>query len=109
MQIAESKQSDWTVLALSGKIDQAGADELKLVLAPHLGGGRVALDFTSVEYVTSQGFRVLMQAYKELHSKGGRLLMGNMSQPVRLFFDVAGLSAVFKVVHDVHEVIAAPA
>ena len=107
MQITESKIAAWTVLTLNGKIDQAGADALKAALAPHLTGGLVALDFTHVEYVTSQGFRVLMQALKEQTAKGGRLLLGNMSEPVRMFFDMAGLSTVFKVVHDIHVVIQA--
>ena len=107
MQITESKIATWTVLTLNGKIDQAGAEELKAALAPHLTGGLVALDFTQVEYVTSQGFRVLMQALKEQSAKGGRLLLGNMSESVRAFFDMAGLSTVFKVVHDIHVVIRA--
>ncbi len=108
MQITESKKDSWTVLTLVGKLDQEGSAQLREALAPHLTGGQVALDFSQVEYVTSLGFRVLLQAFKEQHAKGGRLLMGNMSQPVRMFFDVAGLSVTFKVVHDIHEVIGAP-
>lgn len=107
MQITESKIAAWTVLTLSGKIDQAGADEMKAALAPHLTGGLVALDFTHVEYITSQGFRVLLQALKEQSAKGGRLLLGNMSEPLRMFFEMAGLGTVFKVVSDIHGVIRA--
>lgn len=108
MQLAESKAADWTVFTLNGRLDQEGAAELKVALAPHLTGGRVALDFSQCEYVTSVGFRVLMQAFKEQHAKGGRLLMGNMREPVRQFFDIAGLSVTFKVVHNIHDVIGAP-
>jgi anti-anti-sigma factor len=107
MQISESKKDAWTVLTLDGKIDQEGSVQLKEALAPHLTGGLVALDFSKVEYVTSLGFRVLLQAFKEQHGKGGRLLLGNMSQPVRMFFDVAGLTVTFKVVNDIYEVIGA--
>jgi anti-anti-sigma factor len=109
MQITESQHAGWTVLKLAGKIDQDGSAELKTALAPHLTGGLVALDFTDIEYVTSLGFRVLLQALKEQTAKGGRLLLGNMREPVRAFFDIAGLSTVFKVVHDIYPTVdAAP-
>ncbi len=104
MQINETQHGAWTVLVLSGKIDQPGAEELKTALLPRMTGGAVALDFTGVEYVTSVGFRVLMQAEREQRAQGGRLLLGNMSEPVRRFFDIAGLSVVFKITHDVYSV-----
>ncbi|MES2692972.1 MAG: STAS domain-containing protein [Verrucomicrobiota bacterium] len=107
MQIAESKQNAWTVLVLTGKVDQEGSAQLKAALAPHLTGGLVALDFTNVEYVTSVGFRVLLVALKEQTAKSGRLLLGNMSEPVRSFFDIAGLSTTFKVVHDIYPTVTA--
>lgn len=109
MQIAESKAADWTVLSLNGRLDQEGAAALKVALAPQLTGGRLALDFSACEYVTSVGFRVLMQAFKEQHAKGGRLLMGNMRESVQQYFDIAGLSVTFKVVRNIHDVIGAPA
>lgn len=108
MQIAESKHTAWTVFALTGKIDQEGAAQLKAALAPHLGSSQLALDFTHVEYVTSVGFRVLLQALKEQTAKGGRLLIGNMSQPVYAFFEIAGLNTTFKVVHDIYPTVATP-
>ena len=106
MQITETKEGDWTILALDGKIDHAGAEALKGALLPRMTGGAVALDFAGVEYVTSVGFRVLMQAEREQRAKQGKLMLGNMSETVRKFFDVAGLSVVFKIVHDVRAAIA---
>lgn len=105
MQIDVSPQAQWTVLTLTGRIDNAGSEELKTVLFPLLDGGQVALDFTGVEYVTSSGFRVLMMALKEQRAKGGRLLLGNMSEPVRGFFEMAGLGTLFKIVADIRPVI----
>ena len=107
MQIETSAQGTWTVLTLTGKIDNAGADELKAALAPHLGGGEVALDFTGVEYITSSGFRVLLQAFKAIRAANGRLLLGNMSEPVRAFFEMAGLGTVFKITASIYDVVPA--
>ncbi len=105
MQINSTTQGSWTILTLNGKIDHAGADELKTALAPHLGAGAVALDFSGVEYVTSSGFRVLLAAFKDIRAAGGRMILGNMSEPLRGFFDMAGLSPVFKITHDIHTVV----
>lgn len=100
MTITTSTYGNWTLLALEGKIDNAGSDALKAVLFPLLTGNAVALDFAGVEYVTSSGFRVLLQAEKDQRAKGGRLYLGNMSRPVASFFEIAGLHTVFKIVPD---------
>ncbi|HEY3754821.1 MAG TPA: STAS domain-containing protein [Opitutaceae bacterium] len=106
MQITVTTPGAWTVLRLEGKIDNAGSDELKAALAPHLGGGKsVALDFSGTDYIASVGFRVLMQAYKEVHAAKGRLVLGNMSPALRRFFDIAGLGAVFKIANPLDAVI----
>jgi len=108
MQITESQNGNWTVLNLNGKVDNEGAEILQKILTPYMTGGLVGLDFSQVEYITSSGFRVLMVAYREQTSRGGRLLLGNMNAHVRGYFDVAGLSPHFKVVQNIYDVIAAP-
>lgn len=105
MQIDVTQQGAWTVFTLDGKIDNAGSEELKAALFPKLEGGAVALDFSRVQYVTSSGFRVLIQALKEQRAKGGRLLLGGMTEPVRGFFEMAGLGTVFKIVHNIGEAV----
>ena len=100
MKITEAKRGAWTVLTLEGRIDHNGADELERVLLPQMAGGSVALDFQGASYITSSGFRVLMRAEREQAAKKGRLLLGNMPMTLRQLFDVAGLSACFKIVPD---------
>lgn len=105
MQITESKTGAWTVLRLEGKIDDAGSGELKAAMAPHLASGALALDFSGTEYIASVGFRVLMQAFKEMHAAKGRFVLGNMSDSLRRFFDIAGLSGVFKITPKLTDVV----
>ena len=106
MTITTTTQGAWTLLSLDGKIDNAGSEELKAALFPLLTGGKVALDCTLVEYVTSSGFRVLMQAEKEQRLKGGSLVLGNLSTPVSSFFEIAGLHTLFKIVPDLKATLA---
>lgn len=105
MQITESSSGSWTVLTLSGKIDNAGSEELKAKLLPLMTGGGVALDFTGVEYITSSGFRVLMMALKQQSAAKGRLVLGNMSEALRGFFEMAGLGTLFKITANIRDVI----
>lgn len=100
MKVSHSKHGAWTVLALTGRLDHVGAEELEPVLLPLMRGGAVALDFGGVEFVSSSGFRVLMRAEREQAAHQGRLLLGNMATPVRYIFDSAGLSQHFKITHD---------
>lgn len=100
MNITTSTHGSWTLLTLEGKVDNTGAEALKSALFPLITGNKVAVDCSGVEYVTSAGFRVLMQAEKDQRAKGGRLVLGNMTAPVSSFFEIAGLDSVFTLVPD---------
>ncbi|AKC81562.1 hypothetical protein IMCC26134_00025 [Verrucomicrobia bacterium IMCC26134] len=105
MQITKSEQGSWVVLTLVGKLDNTGAAELEAALLPLLTGGSVVLDFTEIEYVASSGFRALMVGLKQQTANQGRFVLAAMSEPVRRFFDIAGLGRVFKIVNTVQSVV----
>jgi anti-sigma B factor antagonist len=105
MQISQSQQGSWSVLTLVGPLDETGATELEAVLAPLVKGGAVALNFAGVDYVTSSGFRVLMKACREQLAHQGQFVLGHMSEPVRRFFEIAGLGSFFKIVPDLAPVL----
>jgi anti-sigma B factor antagonist len=107
MQITKSDEGSWVVLTLMGKLDNTGAAELETALTPLLTGGSLALDFSGVEYVTSSGFRSLMIGLKQQTAKQGKFVLVGMSDPVRRFFDIAGLGRVFKIETDLQAVIKA--
>lgn len=107
MQITPSTTGAWTVLRLAGKIDNAGADQLKATLLPLLAAaGSVALDFAQVEYITSSGFRVLLQAEREQRQRQGRLIIGNLAPALHDFFAIAGLHTVLRLVPDLDAALA---
>ncbi len=95
MQITKSEQNNWVVLTLVGKLDNTGAEQLESELAPLLTGGAIALDFKEIEYVTSSGFRALMIGLKKQTAHQGRFVLANLTEPVRRYFDIAGLGRVF--------------
>ncbi len=108
MQIDTVSRAPWTVLVLNGKLDNAGSDQLRAVLLPLLAaGGSVAMDFSRVDYVTSAGFRVLLQGEKEQRQRGGRLLIAGLSPALQNFFEIAGLHTVIRLAPDLEAGIAA--
>jgi anti-sigma B factor antagonist len=110
MQILQSSRGAWTILSLVGKLDNAGSDELREVLLPLMASGSsVALDCAKLEYVTSSGFRVLLQGEKSQRQHGGRLLIAHLSAPLRGFFEIAGLQTVLRIVPDLDAALAAEA
>jgi anti-anti-sigma factor len=95
MQITKSEQGKWIVLTLVGKLDNTGAQQLETELTPLLTGSALALNFNEVEYVTSSGFRTLMIGLKQQSAKQGRFVLCQLSDPVRRYFEIAGLGRVF--------------
>lgn len=110
MQTTTSTRGAWTVLAVEGKIDNAGADQLKAVLLPLVSSGAsVALDFSAVEYVTSSGFRVLLQAEKEQRKLRTGLFIAGLAPALQNFFEIAGLHTVIRLVPDLEAGLASEA
>lgn len=108
MQITSATRGSWTVLSLDGKLDNAGAEVFKAALLPLLhSSASVAVDFAKIQYVTSSGFRVLLQAEKAQRQHGGRLLVAHVSAPLRKFFEIAGLHTVLRLTPDLEAALAA--
>lgn len=109
MQITLSTRGSWTVLALAGKLDNAGSEQLRAELLPRLSAGpaSVALECSALDYVTSSGFRVLLQAEKEQRKTGGRFLLAGLTPALRNFFEIAGLHTVLHLAPDLDSALAA--
>lgn len=100
MQITTTTLGDWTVLHLTGRIDHAGATELGTVTAPLPKDRKLALDFRGVDYVTSPGFRLLLQLEKERRLHHGQLMLGHLSPAVLTTFEITGLATTLVITGD---------
>jgi anti-anti-sigma factor len=99
MEIHEEKQGGAAVVVPDGRVDSGSAPELEAHLLGHVGAGetRLVVDFTSVEYISSAGLRVLLMLAKKLQSTGGRLVLCAMPESVRLVFELAGFLPIFEI------------
>ena len=81
------------VLTLAGRLGSASADGLGRALDQAIAGGdrRLVIDFGLVDYVSSAGLEALETAASQCAGNRGALVLCNLSEPVRIVFDLAGL------------------
>lgn len=90
---AFSTNDDHVVVA-TGDIDVATAPQLSEALRVVIGRGhpQVVLDLAGVDFMDSQGVRVIVRAHKQLERTGGALVVRGPQAQTRSVLEVTGLS-----------------
>jgi anti-sigma B factor antagonist len=92
MTIQTEKVSQSVVeLSLSGRLDTATAPQLERKLK-QFGNEiiEVILDFLELNYISSMGLRVLLQAQKAMKAQGRKLVIRHMNASIREVFEMTG-------------------
>ena len=76
-------------LAVGGEIDLANASMLNDAL--DAAGGTMVIDLGAVTFMDSAGVRVLVLQHQRRDATGDRLVLANLSKPVRRVLEVAGV------------------
>lgn len=111
MELTSKRFADTVVLFANGRIDHATAEAFKASLTPYLAGcatgrDRVVLDLAGVEYISSVGLRVLMQASKQAKAQGGSLAVADLQPVVREIFEISRFNLVLEVFPTLREALA---
>ena len=64
------------------------------------GVSELTMDFSSLEYVSSAGLRVLLSAHKSMTGKGGSMKLTHLNEIVGEVLDVTGFSEVLNIVRE---------
>lgn len=79
-------------IIIEGRIDTTTAPELDKEIQDSINGVEMlALDFKSVEYISSAGLRVLLRAQKTMNKQGKMEIFG-ANESVKEVFDITGFS-----------------
>jgi anti-anti-sigma factor len=105
VELAQARYADVLVVAVSGRVDHANAEQFKGQLWPQLancraGGDQLVLDLGGLEYISSAGLRVLMLAAREAKAQGGTLVVSGLQPVVREIFEISRFNVVFRVLPD---------
>lgn len=73
-----------------GRLDTTTAPELEKELSESISGiEKLVLDFSELEYLSSAGLRVILQAQK-IMNKQGKMVIRNVNETIMEIFDVTG-------------------
>jgi anti-anti-sigma factor len=109
MDVKEEQVGGVTVLQVKGRLDSATSPMLgeRLTAVLEAAKARVLVDFSQLEYISSAGFRILLQAAKRAEQNTAKLVLCGVSGKVRQLFDLGGFLDLFSITATREEGIAA--
>lgn len=99
MDIKEEKKENATIFSLKGRLDSATSPEVEAKIMDTIGHGtkEVILDFSSLDYISSAGIRVLVHCHKELEKLHGHIFLTSVPKPIENVLYITGFLPYFKV------------
>ena len=98
MKIEQVKDGNALNLKLEGRLDTITAPSLEAVLADTLDSAdAVTMDFSTLEYISSAGLRVLLGAQKQLNKKQGSMIIKNVNPTIMEVFEITGFSDILTI------------
>lgn len=78
------------ILSLSGRLDAANAPRLETELKNSINGvEKLVFDFKELEYISSAGLRVLLNAQKVMNRQG-KMIVRNVNDTIADVFEITG-------------------
>ena len=85
-------------LKVIGRLDTVTAPQLEDMLKSSLAGvSHLTMDFSSLEYISSAGLRVLLSAHKTMKQQEGAMAVQGANEEVREVFTVTGFDKILTV------------
>jgi len=89
------RRTESGVVVMSGRLDASQAEKARAVLRTIAES--CVIDFADLEYISSLGLGVLLEAQKRLNDAGAGLTLRNLSEHLREVFHLAGFHSVFDI------------
>jgi anti-sigma B factor antagonist len=108
MNIEQRRLNRVDLLTVQGRIDAATSPALKHAIEQLFEEGRyrLVLDLAHLEYISSPGLRVLIEARKKARDwkltdiEGGDIRIANLPPRIREVFDLTGFTSLFEIYDD---------
>lgn len=96
MEITISSRDDVQVATVSGRIDSASAQDAQEQLSGAVTpGGKLVLDMTACDYLSSAGLRVLLWIAKAVARDGGAAVVAGLADDIRDVMEMTGFGSLF--------------
>ena len=97
MTIEKNLNASELEIKVAGRLDTTTAPELEKEISDSIAGiTKLVLDFEALEYLSSAGLRVLLQAQKAMN-KQGEMIVKNVNETIFEIFEVTGFSDVLTI------------
>jgi anti-sigma B factor antagonist len=95
MEVVETKHDGICILALSGRLDASSSSEFREKILHIIGDGtrKVILDCENLDYISSAGLRVVLEATKEIKRNEGKIMLCALQDYIKEVFEVAKFDA----------------
>jgi anti-sigma B factor antagonist len=113
MEITHRRMNRVDLVEVAGRVDAATAPQLKQQIEALFDEGRyrIVLDLARLEYVSSPGLRVLIEARKRAREwkitdlEGGDIRIANLPPKIKEVFDLTGFTSLFELYGDTVEAV----
>ena len=93
MKITKQLQDGRLQVTVVGQLDTITSPQLEAELKLE-GVRELALDFSGVEYVSSAGLRVILNAQKAMNAAQGKMTIAGATEPVMKIFRLTGFAKI---------------
>ena len=99
MEINHLQEGAITIVTVNGRIDATTAPVADKTIKKILKRDclRMIFDFSTLDYLSSGGLKVILGATKELRRKEGQIVLCSLSNFVKEIFDVSGLNSLIPI------------
>ena len=98
LDINKTIENGKALFELTGRLDTITAPELeKEIQASYRDLSELTLDFAGLEYVSSAGLRVLIEAHMNIALNEGKMKLANVNETIMEIFDITGFSDVLTI------------
>lgn len=98
VKITEKSAGNVTIVSMEGKIDSSSSVEIekRINVLIERGSKYLIINFSSIDYISSSGLRVMLSSLKRLRKVQGDLKLSCMQPSVRQVFNMAGFTQIFE-------------
>ncbi len=97
LNILEEKNGGILTVKPEGQLDMPASGTLESFLGERYDGAQqIIIDLAGVDYISSAGLRVIIQAYKHMKEKDG-ILLRNVSDSIKDVLEVTGYIHILKI------------
>jgi Anti-anti-sigma regulatory factor (antagonist of anti-sigma factor) len=99
MEVIINKENNVSTVRLIGRLDTPASQDVAQELEPLMAdaSGTIVLDCSEMGYISSSGLRIFLSLRKAAASRGGKVIVRNISDDIRQVFMMTGFLNLFEI------------